>query len=207
MAQTNQVLPTTTETPAIPPPAPAPSPEETVSKADYDALSAQLAQANAQIETRNQELTAANQARDLAHGQMATAQGEAALKAAKLAHLVAQYAPGLDVNTETAWIQGLQVDAQGNVTGDPMYRPSPAAAQAVAPPAETPAAPEGAPPTETPPAPDGQQPSGVQPQVVATPAPSPVGAVVDGQPRVPISPPPTDWNKVNDELRANAAGR
>ena len=118
MAQTQQALPTTTETPAIPLPAPAPSPEETVSKADYDALSAQLAQANAQIETRNQELTAANQARDLAHGQMATAQGEAALKAAKLAHLVAQYAPGLDVNTETAWIQGLQVDAQGVVTGE-----------------------------------------------------------------------------------------
>ena len=133
MAQTNQVLPTTTETPAIPLPAPAPSPEETVSKAEYDALGAQLAQANAQIETRNQELTAANQARDLAHGQMATAQGEAALKAAKLAHLVAQYAPGLDVNTETAWIQGLQVDAQGVVTGEPMYRPSPAAAQAVDP--------------------------------------------------------------------------
>ena len=186
------------------PPAPEATPQETVSKADYDALSAQLARANAQLETRNQELTAANQARDLAHGQLAGAEGSAALKAAKLSHLIAQYAPGLDVDTETAWIQGLQVDAQGNVTGDPMYRPSPAAAQAVAPPAETPAAPEGAPPAETPPV----QPEGApQLQVVATPAPSPVGAVVDGQPRVPQSPPPTDWFAVNDELRANAAGR
>ena len=209
------LVPTTTaatRTPGIEPAPPAPeaSAQETVSKAEYDALSAQLARANAQLETRNQELTAANQARDLAHGQLAGAEGSAALKAAKLSHLVSHYANGLDVDAESAWVQGLQVNAQGIVTGEPMYRPSPAVAQAVATPTETPAAPEGEQPPNVegaPPAPDGQQPSGVQPQVVAPVPANPVGAVVDGQPRVPLSPPPPDWNTVNDELRAKAAGR
>lgn len=45
------------------------------------------------------------------------------LRQAKLAHLVDAYLPdGTDVETELAHVGGLEVDDQGNVKGEPVYR-------------------------------------------------------------------------------------
>ena len=186
-------------TPAADPPAqppvqpPAPPPSDVVSKADYDLLNAQMAKVQKQLDTRSAELAQATQ-------QIAQQASQSALTQAKLSHLVTAYAPaGMDVAAEMHWVQGITIDEQGAPTGEPMYRPS---APPATPPAEAdPNAPEGAPPAQ-----QVLEGAVVPPTQPAQTPQQPVGAVASGQPQRTVQETKPDWDKINDDLRAQAAG-